>query len=128
MNVSSRYTLNLQRTLVETSVPDNVYLVHVFHTLRDKTPSLLQINTDSISYLSESDVIQANFRNMFMVSVDLMPSHRKRTTSITIMAEGYEISLSYDSKKFGQSVNIILYNESSYSCNSKSIACFELVC
>ncbi|XP_052090373.1 von Willebrand factor D and EGF domain-containing protein-like isoform X3 [Mytilus californianus] len=85
-----------------------------------------QIITDSIKYISEGTVFEANFRNIFMVSVDLESSRRKRATSETFMAEGYEISLSYDGTNFGESTRIIIYDETCYSCNSTSIECVQL--
>ncbi|XP_052090376.1 von Willebrand factor D and EGF domain-containing protein-like [Mytilus californianus] len=81
--------------------------------------------TDSIKYIPGDDVLQANFRNMFTVSLDLMSSGKNRSTPETIVAEGFEISLSYDGTNFGESVSIIIYDENCYSCNSTSIACFE---
>ncbi|XP_076093421.1 uncharacterized protein LOC143064464 [Mytilus galloprovincialis] len=81
--------------------------------------------TNSIKYISKSDVLQANFSNMFMVSVDLMSSKGKIATTETIVAEGYEISLSYDGTNFGESVSIIIHDENCYSCHSTTIACFE---
>lgn len=72
--------------------------------------------------------MQANFSNMFMVSVDLMSSKGKRATTETIVAEGYEISLSYDGTNFGESVSIIIHDENCYSCHSTTIVCFEQVC
>ncbi|XP_071172639.1 von Willebrand factor D and EGF domain-containing protein-like [Mytilus edulis] len=85
-----------------------------------------QIVTDSVTYISEDAVFEANFRNMFMVSVDFESSRRKREASETFMAEGYEISLSYDGTSFGESTRIIIYEETCYSCNSTSIECVEL--
>ncbi|CAC5371719.1 unnamed protein product [Mytilus coruscus] len=85
-----------------------------------------QIMTESIKYISESDVSKVNFRNMFMVSVDLMHSRRKRTTTDTFMAEGNEIRLSYDGTNFGESATIITYDDSCYSCNSINMSCLEL--
>jgi hypothetical protein len=57
-----------------------------------------------------------------MVSVELPSSRRKRDTSDTALAYGYEISLSNDRLSFGESVNIIIYDESCYTCNSTSVA------
>ncbi|CAC5367711.1 unnamed protein product [Mytilus coruscus] len=85
-----------------------------------------QIITDSIRYISEGALFEANFRNIFMVSIDLESSRRKRATSETFMAEGYEISLSYDGTNFGESTRIIIYDETCYSCNSTSIECVQL--
>jgi hypothetical protein len=40
------------------------------------------------------EILEAKYRNMFMVSVELPSSKRKRDTSDTALAYGYEISLS----------------------------------
>ena len=65
---------------------------------------------------------------MFTVFVELPSSRRKRATSDTVLAYGYEISLSNDRQSFGESVNIIIYDESCYTCNSTSVTCTILVC
>ena len=74
------------------------------------------------------EILEAKYRNMFMVSVELPSSRRKRDTSDTALAYGYEISLSNDRQSFGESVNIIIYDESCYTCNSTSVTCTILVC
>ena len=74
------------------------------------------------------EILEAKYRNMFMVSVELPSSRRKRDTSDTALAYGYEISLSNDRQSFGDSVNIIIYDESCYTCNSTSVTCTVLVC
>jgi hypothetical protein len=48
---------------------------------------------------------------MFTVFVELPSSRRKRATSDTVLAYGYEISLSNDRQSFGESVNIIIYDD-----------------
>ena len=65
---------------------------------------------------------------MFTVSVEPPSSRRKRDTSDTVLAYGYEISLSNDRQSFGKSVNIIIYDESCYTCNSTLVTCTILVC
>ena len=72
-------------------------------------------------------VLEAKYRNMFMVSVELPSSRRKGNTSDTALAYGYEINLSNDRLSFGESVNIIIYDESCYTCNSTSVTCTVLV-
>ena len=73
------------------------------------------------------EVLEAKYRNMFMVSVELPSSRRKENTSDTALAYGYEINLSNDRLSFGESVNIIIYDESCYTCNSTSVTCTVLV-
>jgi hypothetical protein len=74
------------------------------------------------------EILEAKYRNMFMVSVELPSSRRKRDTSDTALAYGYEISLSNDRQSFGESVSIIIYDENCYTCNSTSVTCTVLVC
>lgn len=62
-----------------------------------------------------------------MISVDLQSSRRKRSVSTEVVAEGYELSLSNDGNQFGDSVNIIIYDDECYSCNASSIICIVLV-
>ena len=73
------------------------------------------------------EILEAKYRNMFMVSVELPSSRRKGNTSDTALAYGYEINLSNDRLSFGESVNIIIYDESCYTCNSTSVTCTVLV-
>jgi hypothetical protein len=54
---------------------------------------------DTQVFTSDVEILEAKYRNMFMVSVEL-PSRRKRDTSDTALAYGYEISLSNDRLSF----------------------------
>jgi hypothetical protein len=47
-----------------------------------------------VTFASDVEILEAKYRNMFMVSVELPSSRRKRDTSGTALAYGYEISLS----------------------------------
>ena len=78
-------------------------------------------------FTEENATSLAEYRNMFMVSIDLQRSRRRRSTPENKMAEGYEISLSNDGTNFGNPSNIIIYNDSCYSCNATLVTCFELV-
>jgi hypothetical protein len=88
---------------------------------------LLQILKNKTVFTSDVEILEAKYRNMFMVSIELPSSRRKRATSDTVLGYGYEISLSNDRLSFGESVNIIIYDESCYTCNSTSVACTVLV-
>ena len=79
-------------------------------------------------FASDVEILEAKYRNMFMVSVELPSSTGKWSTADTVFAYGYEISLSNDRQSFGESVNIIIYDESCYTCNSTSVTCTVLVC
>ncbi|XP_063420083.1 von Willebrand factor D and EGF domain-containing protein-like [Mytilus trossulus] len=85
-----------------------------------------QILNDAMIYTSSADVLKAEYRNAFMVSVDLQSSRRKRSLPEVPAAEGYELSLSNDGIHFGESVNIIIYDEECSSCNATSISCVVL--
>ncbi|XP_052073689.1 von Willebrand factor D and EGF domain-containing protein-like isoform X2 [Mytilus californianus] len=85
-----------------------------------------QILNDSMVYTSNADVVKAEYRNAFMVSVDLQSSRRKRSLPEVLDAEGYELSLSNDGIHFGESVNIIIYDEECSSCNATSVICVVL--
>ncbi|XP_071168610.1 von Willebrand factor D and EGF domain-containing protein-like [Mytilus edulis] len=82
-----------------------------------------QILQTSILYTSEFEILKAEFRNVFMVTVELQSSRRKRSTQSTTTPEGYEISLSNDGIHFGENFSIIIYDEDCYSCNSTSVSC-----
>lgn len=82
---------------------------------------------DSMVYTSSADVIKAEYRNAFMVSVNLQSSRRKRSLPDVLAAEGYELSLSNDGIHFGESINIIIYDEECSSCNATSMICVVLV-
>lgn len=82
-----------------------------------------QILQRSILYTSEFEILKAEFRNVFMVTVELKSSRRKRSTQTTTTPEGYEISLSNDGINFGENFSIIIYDEDCYSCNSTSVSC-----
>lgn len=79
-------------------------------------------------YISNGTVVKADYRNGFMVTCELQSSRRKRSIAETIIADGYEISVSNDGIHFGDSVRIIIYDELCHECNSTTITCIVLVC
>ncbi|CAC5402536.1 unnamed protein product [Mytilus coruscus] len=81
-----------------------------------------QINGDSITY-ADTVTVKAEYRNSFMVSVDLKGNRRKRSTMNPVMAEGYELRLSNNGIEFGDAVNIIIYDEDCFDCNASFISC-----
>ncbi|CAC5390460.1 Low-density lipoprotein receptor-related protein 6 [Mytilus coruscus] len=85
-----------------------------------------QILEGETVYISNGTVVKADYRNGFMVTCELQSSRRKRSTAETIIAEGYEISVSNDGIHFGDSVRIIIYDELCHECNSTTITCVEL--
>ncbi|CAG2226665.1 unnamed protein product [Mytilus edulis] len=85
-----------------------------------------QILNNTHEYTSDAEIVKAEYRNAFMISVDLQSSRRKRSVSTEVVAEGYELSLSNDGNQFGDSVNMIIYDDECYSCNASSIICIVL--
>lgn len=62
-----------------------------------------------------------------MVSVDLQSARRKRSVSGDVMAEGFELSFSNDEQKFGDIVNVVIYDEQCFTCNATSLKCDPVV-
>ena len=89
-----------------------------------------QISGNVTTYAENYTVERAVYRNQFMVSVDITPpsvNRRKRSINGGSMAEGYEMSLSNDGNTFGESVNILIYDEECSDCNSSSMVCVSVV-
>lgn len=82
---------------------------------------------DLIIITSDWEADSAEYRSMFMVSVNLHNNRKRRSVSNDKTAEGYEISLSYDNQNYGDVVSIIIYDETCYSCNSTTRTCITLV-
>ncbi|CAG2244723.1 unnamed protein product [Mytilus edulis] len=85
-----------------------------------------QILDDLIIITSDWEADSAEYRSMFMVSVNLHNNRKRRSVSNDKTAEGYEISLSYDNQNYGDVVSIIIYDETCYSCNSTTRTCINL--
>ena len=81
----------------------------------------------TVYYTAKDKIVPAEYRNMFTVSVPLPSPRRKRSSSETVMADGFQIRLSNDGVNFGHYVSIIIYDDSCYSCNTTSIKCVDLV-
>ncbi|CAG2226669.1 unnamed protein product [Mytilus edulis] len=77
-------------------------------------------------YTSDYETIKADYRNLFMISVNLESPRRKRSTDDAVMADGFELSLSNDGKQFGNSVNIFIFDEQCFKCDTKSKKCYLL--
>ncbi|XP_063420087.1 uncharacterized protein LOC134705260 [Mytilus trossulus] len=86
-----------------------------------------QILKGSHVVMSDQDTIQADYRNRYMVSVDLQSARRKRSVSGDVLAEGFELSFSNDEKEFGGIVNVVIYNEQCFTCNATSKECYPVV-
>ncbi|CAG2192070.1 unnamed protein product [Mytilus edulis] len=66
---------------------------------------------NSQSYSSNWEVNKAEYRNMFMVTVELSVARKTRAASGLHMAEGYDITLSNDGVNFGDEVTILIYDD-----------------
>ncbi|VDI32278.1 Hypothetical predicted protein, partial [Mytilus galloprovincialis] len=85
-----------------------------------------QITENGTVYTSGNGTATAEYRHLFMVTVPLKISRRKRSTESMHSPEGYEISLSNDGSNFGESFNMIVYDENCFTCNSTSVTCVAL--
>ncbi|CAG2203567.1 unnamed protein product [Mytilus edulis] len=80
----------------------------------------------SYEFTTVYDIVQADYRNLFMVSVDLQSVRRKRTVVDNIVAEGFELSFSNDGLEFGNVVNVVVYDEQRFTCNATSKKCYQI--
>ena len=86
-----------------------------------------QIDESNVQYITDWVSKKAEYRNMFMVTVSLHESRRRRSaTEQSSEPVGYDISLSYDGQNYGEHVSIIVYDDECYSCNS-SFFCVSTV-
>ncbi|XP_071168616.1 uncharacterized protein [Mytilus edulis] len=85
-----------------------------------------KITENGTVYTSGNETATAEYRHLFMVTVPLKISRRKRSTESMHSPEGYEISLSNDGSNFGESFNMIVYDENCFTCNSTSVTCVAL--
>ncbi|XP_076103011.1 von Willebrand factor D and EGF domain-containing protein-like isoform X2 [Mytilus galloprovincialis] len=78
-------------------------------------------------YISDYQTYDGQYRNSYLVSCELPTDRRKRrSTSESIIADGYEISLSTDGNNFGDSVKIMIYDLECFSCYMENNTCTEL--
>ncbi|CAC5411158.1 unnamed protein product [Mytilus coruscus] len=82
--------------------------------------SVFEVVDNSKLYSSNWEIYKAQYRNMFMVTVDLGVSRKTRSASEPSIAEGYEITLSNDGTNFGEEVTILIYDEGCFSCNTST--------
>ncbi|XP_076095131.1 uncharacterized protein LOC143065418 [Mytilus galloprovincialis] len=66
-----------------------------------------QILKGSYGFTTVYDIVHADYRNLFMVSVGLPSVRRKRTAVGNIVAEGFELCFSNDGLEFGNIVNVV---------------------
>lgn len=63
-----------------------------------------------------------------MVTIDLPTAEKKRSAESKVIAEGFDISFSYDNQTFGKEISLIIYDDLQYACNATTKACISLVC
>ncbi|CAC5411147.1 unnamed protein product [Mytilus coruscus] len=108
------------RSCKKTNIYGDFLSMEVWYKLR-----YFKVVDNSKLYSSNWEINKVEYRNMFMVTVDLDVSRKTRSASGLTMAEGYEITLSNDGTNFGEEVTILIYDEGCFSCN-KSMTCVLL--
>ncbi|CAG2249638.1 unnamed protein product [Mytilus edulis] len=108
------------RSCKKTNIYGDFLSMEVWYKIR-----YFKVVDNSKLYSSNWEIYKAQYRNMFMVTVDLGVSRKTRSASGPKMAEGYEITLSNDGTNFGEEVSILIYDDGCVSCNS-SMTCVSL--
>ncbi|CAC5375043.1 unnamed protein product [Mytilus coruscus] len=86
-----------------------------------------QILENDLVYTSSEELVLAEFRNPFMLTLDLPTSRKKRSADNKVLSEGYDVSFSYDGQNFGKETSIIIYDDLKYSCNTTTKTCISLI-
>ncbi|VDI79905.1 Hypothetical predicted protein [Mytilus galloprovincialis] len=111
------------RSCKKTNIYGDFLSMEVWYKIR-----YFKVVENSKLYSSNWEIYKAQYRNMFMVTVDLDVSRKTRSVAGPEMAEGYEITLSNDGNNFGEEVSILIYDERCVSCNSSMICVSLEVC
>ncbi|CAC5416234.1 unnamed protein product [Mytilus coruscus] len=85
-----------------------------------------QIFQKEVVYTPGEEMFLAEYRNLYMVSLELPFSRKKRSTNGPVMSDGYDISLSYDGINFGDDISMVIYDDQKYSCNVTLKTCITL--
>ncbi|CAC5375040.1 TN [Mytilus coruscus] len=86
-----------------------------------------QILENDLLYTPSEELVLAEYRNPFMLTLDLPTSRKKRSVDNKVLSEGYDISFSYDGQNFGKETSIIIYDDLKYSCNTTTKTCISLI-
>ncbi|XP_052063299.1 von Willebrand factor D and EGF domain-containing protein-like [Mytilus californianus] len=86
-----------------------------------------QILENDLVYTPSEELVLAEYRNPFMLTLDLPTSRKKRSADNKVLSEGYDISFSYDGQNFGKETSIIIYDDLKYSCNTTAKTCISLI-
>ncbi|CAG2226577.1 unnamed protein product [Mytilus edulis] len=70
-----------------------------------------QILDNDLVYTPSEEHVLAEYRNPFMITLDLPTSRKKRSVDKSVLSEGYDISCSYDGQNFGKETSIIIYDD-----------------
>ncbi|XP_076111119.1 von Willebrand factor D and EGF domain-containing protein-like isoform X1 [Mytilus galloprovincialis] len=85
-----------------------------------------QIFQETVLYKPDEDIFLAEYRNLYMVTLELPLSRKKRSANGPVMSDGYDISLSYDGIHFGDNISMIIFDDQKYSCNVSLKTCVSL--
>ncbi|XP_063440470.1 uncharacterized protein LOC134721414 [Mytilus trossulus] len=86
-----------------------------------------QILENDLLYTTSAELVLAEYRNQFMITLNLPASRKKRSVDNKVFSEGYDISFSYDGQNFGKEASIIIYDDLKYSCNTTTKTCQSLI-
>ncbi|XP_063442416.1 von Willebrand factor D and EGF domain-containing protein-like [Mytilus trossulus] len=86
-----------------------------------------QILENGLLYTQSEELVLAEYRNPFMITLNLPASRKKRSVDNKVLSEGYDISFSYDGQNFGKKTSIIIYDDLKYSCNTTAKTCILLI-
>ncbi|VDI39774.1 Hypothetical predicted protein [Mytilus galloprovincialis] len=86
-----------------------------------------QILENDLLYTTINEVVSVEYRNPFMLTLDLPTSRKNRSVDSNVLSEGYDISFSYDGQNFGKETSIIIYDDLKYSCNTTTKTCISLI-
>ncbi|CAC5420228.1 unnamed protein product [Mytilus coruscus] len=112
-----------ERLCAKTNIQGVFYSNNI--TCRSRHYEILQ--TGNWRYTSDYQAYEGQYRNSFLVSCELPSARRKRrSNSESIIADGYEISLSNDGTNFGDNVKILIYDQECFSCYLENNTCIEL--
>ncbi|XP_063440468.1 uncharacterized protein LOC134721412 [Mytilus trossulus] len=86
-----------------------------------------QILENDLLYTPSDELVLAEYRNPFMLTLNLPASRKKISVNNAVLSEGYDISFSYDGQNFGEETSILIYDDFKYSCNTTTKTCISLI-
>lgn len=104
-----------------TETQNSNFCLHIFKFYE----CLCQITNFGRTTVLSNYTTQATYINPTIVRINF-PTN-SRSSSENTWGSGFNISLSYDAKHFGDSLVIIIYNDVCYSCNASTLECTNTV-